>query len=439
MKTDVETQLRDYWGAVYEASPTLVADDVRHRPVRVDRQPPRRAAAWSPAWAIALAAFVVVVLIGGAAVLLGSRTPTDAVDEPDRDPDLLLDYPTSEIPPFRADIRLTDPPPGWSIEGLVTVSYGGKGLFRVDVTQEIRDAAAGPLASIRAAAGSFTVIRDGGAVDYDADENTAVRMSADLRHGEREPFPFFWESWNDLCTFGGHVFLEPETVAGRNTIRLRCMKGSDTYELWVDEETGLLLRVAGAVLPSIAMPGWLDAAEYEVLSVEYEPRFPEGLFELTVPQGATVDSEVLETELALLEIGQTAPALEGTSLDGAVFDLTELRGERIVILFWGSWCAPCTDALEDIAALAEGTGDVVFVTVLFQDRADDARAALLDRGIDLLVIELAGSSDDSYEKAWGISGVPTFMLVDRDGTVAGSLEGYSPIDTIEGLLHDAGW
>ena len=46
---------------------------------------------------------------------------------------------------------------------------------------------------------------------------------------------------------------------------------------------------------------------------------------------------------ALIERGKPAPGIVGTTLEGAVFDLAELRGKPVIVNFWGPSCVPCRD------------------------------------------------------------------------------------------------
>ena len=46
-------------------------------------------------------------------------------------------------------------------------------------------------------------------------------------------------------------------------------------------------------------------------------------------------------EMHHIKVGQPAPEIEGTDLDGKPLKLSDFRGKVVALVFWGSWCGPC--------------------------------------------------------------------------------------------------
>jgi thiol-disulfide isomerase/thioredoxin len=255
--------------------------------------------------------------------------------------------------------------------------------------------------------------------------------------------PLMWETWEDICTYGEHEFLEASPVAGRETVHIRCTSGGDSYELWADAETGLMLRIIGQDVPGnlILIASGITATEYEVLAVRYEPQFAPNTFSLSAPQGAIVeDYRGVDQSMGpeILPKGATVPELTGQFLDGGDFALADLEGSRVAVLFWGSWCEPCLNALGELAVVAKERPDVTFVTVLIDDRPEDASAVLAERQIILPTVDPDGLSGNLYGDQWG-DGIPLLVLVETDGTVAAYHPGFGPLDLLQGILDEAGW
>lgn len=396
------------------------------------------------------AAVATLLLVGGAAWLFGGGATTEPADRPK--PTLPLEFPVSELPPFQLEVRYQlDPgaatgPDGVpeDLEALITVSYGGPDLLRVEVNRSVPvfyPASGGP-GPPHETAGNFVVLNHGEEAEYSADDDTFNLNTWDASFATEimsRVEPLMWETWEDICTFGEHEFLEASPVAGRETVRVQCTRGTYSYELWVDAATGLMLRIAGEGIP------WdlsgITATEYEVLSVAYEPRFAPETFSPSAPPGATVVDNrggVQSGFRPLLPEGTAVPELTGRFVTGGEFTLSDLEGTRVALLFWGSWCGICLDPLDQLAVVANERPDVTFVAVLIADRPENALAVLTEHQIDLPVVAPDGPSGTVYLEQW-VYGVPELVLVEANGTVAATHYSFGPLDVIQGILEDAGW
>ncbi|HSM35581.1 MAG TPA: TlpA disulfide reductase family protein [Longimicrobiales bacterium] len=112
-----------------------------------------------------------------------------------------------------------------------------------------------------------------------------------------------------------------------------------------------------------------------------------------------------------------APTIEGDTIA-----LADLRGSVVVVNLWATWCHPCVKelpSLERLQASLENEGlRVLAVNVdrLPESRAAEEVARFMDEiGVDLTVLlDPAGRA----ETAFGALGLPTTVVIDRDGGMA---------------------
>lgn len=124
-------------------------------------------------------------------------------------------------------------------------------------------------------------------------------------------------------------------------------------------------------------------------------------------------------------------ALEFKDGTGATRSLAQFRGKALLVNFWATWCAPCREEMPALDRLQEKLGSEQFeVIALSLDRGGPERASrfLLDFGNRNLTLYLADIT--AVRRAIGVFGLPTTLLLDREGRevyrVVGPAEWDSP-------------
>jgi len=116
------------------------------------------------------------------------------------------------------------------------------------------------------------------------------------------------------------------------------------------------------------------------------------------------------------------------ALDGGAVELEAFRGRVLFINLWASWCTPCVRELATIERLRErlADADVDFLIVAAEGEAPVRR--FLRRYPYELPIYL---EVDPIPPAFGLVGLPTTWVVDREGRILVLRHGEAVWDTEE--------
>lgn len=124
-------------------------------------------------------------------------------------------------------------------------------------------------------------------------------------------------------------------------------------------------------------------------------------------------------------VGAPAPAWTRVSpLAGAPSSIAQLKGKVVVVDFWASWCGPCRLIAPKLGALKDRFG-VQGLAVVGLTTDDAERAAVFAERHRMrypVVIDEAGETS----RAYGVTALPTMVLVDKKGVVRDVFVGFDP-------------
>lgn len=129
-------------------------------------------------------------------------------------------------------------------------------------------------------------------------------------------------------------------------------------------------------------------------------------------------SLLLPISAIAVEEGDTAPSFTLPDIQAGkpAISLEALRGKTVYVDFWASWCAPCLRSMPLINELYGKYRDQDFevIAINVDDPIEDGQDFLLDNPLDYLI---AADTDNTVLNEFGVTGMPTSFLIDKDGTV----------------------
>ncbi|WP_374305959.1 TlpA disulfide reductase family protein [Methylocella sp.] len=146
-------------------------------------------------------------------------------------------------------------------------------------------------------------------------------------------------------------------------------------------------------------------------------------------------------EMAALSVApwpRPAPEIAFKSADGAPVTLASFKGKATLVNFWATWCVPCRREMPALDRLQGKAGAEDFAVVAVNvdtARLERPKAFLAEIGVKNLAF-YADPSADALQvlKAEGLGlGLPTTLLIDREGCGLAVLAGAAEWDSADAL------
>jgi len=101
-------------------------------------------------------------------------------------------------------------------------------------------------------------------------------------------------------------------------------------------------------------------------------------------------------------------------LDGSAHQLSDYRGDWVVVNYWATWCAPCRKEIPDLSELHDRRDDIVVLGLAFEDTEVEVFERFLvdyPASYPILLVDVYDPPADLGAPR----ALPTTFLVDADG------------------------
>lgn len=124
------------------------------------------------------------------------------------------------------------------------------------------------------------------------------------------------------------------------------------------------------------------------------------------------------------------PAEAFFDADGQAKTFADYRGKGLVVNFWATWCAPCVKEMPSLDRLnAQIRDDGLEVLTLSADRGGVPIVRPFYEKNQLKTLPILIDKDTNVIRALGIKGLPTTVLIDREGREIGRVIGIAEWDS----------
>ncbi|MDQ0200027.1 redoxin domain-containing protein [Neobacillus ginsengisoli] len=134
--------------------------------------------------------------------------------------------------------------------------------------------------------------------------------------------------------------------------------------------------------------------------------------------GNPASQETTKTEG--LQIGAKAPDFELKTLTGETVKLSTLKGKKVMLNFWATWCPPCKAEMPEMEKFSKQVGKDVVILAVNIDPQLDVKGFVNKNGITFPVLL---DTEDKVNGMYQIISIPTTYFIDSNGIIQNKFTG----------------
>lgn len=154
-------------------------------------------------------------------------------------------------------------------------------------------------------------------------------------------------------------------------------------------------------------------------------------------QDETMKDENMTDSVMLTNDGEMAYDFELMSTSGESVKLSDLKGQKVYVKFWASWCSICLAGLEEVDMLSgEDNGFKVITIVSPSYNGEMGRDKFIEWFDSLNTENMTVLLDDkgTVAKEFGVRGYPTSVFIGSDGVLIKSVPGHIDNESVKTMI-----
>ena len=130
--------------------------------------------------------------------------------------------------------------------------------------------------------------------------------------------------------------------------------------------------------------------------------------------------------------GKPAPDFVAVDLDGKEHSLSDYRGKDVIVVFWGTWCAPCRAEVPDLIELRRSTGrDKLAILAISNEPIALIKQFVTRNNINYTVLSSPSVLPQPYNQ---IQYIPSSFFIDSRGRIKIGTQGALTLDAMKSIL-----
>ncbi|MDP4084609.1 MAG: TlpA disulfide reductase family protein [Bacillota bacterium] len=169
------------------------------------------------------------------------------------------------------------------------------------------------------------------------------------------------------------------------------------------------------VIAAVLLISLLTVAIVQAMDKKTEPNTPK-------------NTDTASTQSNGLKIGAKAPDFELTTLTGETVKLSDLKGKKVMLNFWATWCPPCKAEMPEMEKFYKQKDPNLVLIAVNIDPENDVKGFAAKDGITFPILL---DKDGSVNKTYQILAIPTTYFIDQKGIIQNKYTGGMTLDMMK--------